>query len=237
MPRIGLILRAACRAAIALSIFPKTRDSDGGHFPSRSLTCPYCSKTLQSRAARDRHSIMKAYCHERHLHRRNYPNTKRRKPKRKRHDPDRPSIDEPTLKHPRTDDAAPPLPGTESAQPAIDGSADGLDSGPHENGDERICGPPFVEKFPVSTAGAPISSETKSRPNLRKYLESCGKLGDPKTFATAELLMMTVPKSKDRTLHLQSDAVSMISAIQQELHSLFEHVSTRERRPGRTIGH
>lgn len=76
-------------------------------------------------------------------------------------------------------------------------------------GDDRICEEPFIETFPISTAGEPISTETNPTPDLHPYVESCGTLRDPDLFDTAELLFMTVPKGKDRTKHLQSKRVSL----------------------------
>lgn len=209
MPRIALVQRAARRAAIALSVFPKTRNSEGGRFPSSSHTCPYCSKTLQSTPARDRHIIMKPYCHERHRHAPTHPAPKRRKRKRKRPDADPRPEGEPPQKQTRTYNGGPPPSRGEPAQPHVNNNAErSKDGGPSEVGDERMCGQPFVESFPISTAGAPISSDMREKPDLHAYLKSCGIFSDPKIFETAELLMMTVPKGKDRTRHLQSPAVS-----------------------------
>lgn len=207
MPRISLVVRAARRAAIAFSIFPATRKSPGGHFPSRSHTCPYCSKTLQSRTSRDRHIITKSYCHERHLYALSHPVAKRRKRKRKR-DTHLPSTDEPLRKNPRIDDSPSRSSVADPAPTPAGGDARGSACGTQDTGDEQTCEQPFVEKFPIPTTGAPISDAEKPKPDLRVYLESCGALGNPELFSTAELLMMTVPKSKDRTLHLKSPAVS-----------------------------
>lgn len=208
MPRLALVVRAARRAAMALSVFPATRKSPGGYFPSRSHTCRYCSKTLQSRTARDRHIITKPYCHTRHLYALSNPVAKRHKRKRKQQITHPPSTDEPPRKHPRTADGPLPSSGADTAPPPAGSSVDGSGPGPQETDDERACGQPFVEKFPISTAGTPITDDVKPRPDLRTYLESCGRLGDPTLFDTAELLMTTVPKSKDRTRHLKSPAVS-----------------------------
>lgn len=167
MPRISLIIRAARRAALAFSIFPKTRTSSGGHFPSPSLTCPYCSKTLGSREARDRHIITKPFCHEQHL---NAP-------------------DERPAKQPRTLDT--PI-ETATTQPGAGGSANAPDKQPPDmGGDERICGE-------------------------RAYLDSCGNLGNPELFNTAELLMTTVPKSHDRTKHLPNSQVQGKNSLEEQ---------------------
>lgn len=213
MPRLSLVVRAARRAAMAFSVFPPTRNSNGGRYPSPSHTCPYCSKTLQSRPAKDRHIITKLYCHLRHLYALSNPVAKRRKRKRKRQNASDTSTDEPPPKHPRTH-GGPSLPsGTDPAQPHLGGSPESSGQRPPETDDERTCGQPFVEAFPVSTAGAPISDEVKPRLDLCEYLKSCGKLSDPELFSVAELLTMTVPKSKHRTLHLKSPAVSRCASI------------------------
>jgi hypothetical protein len=232
MPRAVLHVRAARRAAIALSTFP-----NGGHFFSLSHTCPYCSKTLKSSLARDRHIILKPYCRARHLHALRNPIPKRRKHKRKRANTNPLVEGEPPPKQARTQENPPPVPGTDAEGPAIN---DGGDKDERQAPDERIlCGQPFVESFPISTAGAPICEDVKEPPNLREYVKSCGMLSNPELFDTAELLVMTVPKSKDRTRHLQSQRVSQSYYSFTRLCAYLpsNYSSTRGRHRGRTIAH
>ncbi|KAG8699999.1 hypothetical protein FRC09_006244 [Ceratobasidium sp. 395] len=68
----------------------------------------------------------------------------------------------------------------------------------------RTCHQPFIEHFPISTAGKPISNERTYEPDLKSYIESCGSLADPRNMEAAELLMTTGLSSKARTQHLQS---------------------------------
>jgi hypothetical protein len=199
MPRNTLLLREARRASMALSTFPRTRSSIAGHFPSLSHTCPYCSKTLRSVVSRDRHIILQDHCRERHLHALANPITKRRKWKQKQRDAHLTAAAEPPKKQSRSNDS--PLPtGPETGPPT--GNDAPIPS------DEGICLEPCVEKFPISTASMPILDDAMWEPDLREYMKTCGTLADPDMFDIAELLMMTVPKSKDRTWHLKSNLVS-----------------------------
>ncbi|KAG8734476.1 hypothetical protein FRC10_011705, partial [Ceratobasidium sp. 414] len=68
----------------------------------------------------------------------------------------------------------------------------------------RTCHQPYVERFPISSAGAPISDERAHLHNLKAYLESCGNLANPRNMEAAELLMTTGLSGKARTWHLQS---------------------------------
>ncbi|KAG8710721.1 hypothetical protein FRC08_016801 [Ceratobasidium sp. 394] len=69
-------------------------------------------------------------------------------------------------------------------------------------------GSTFVEEFLIPTAGALVSSEKKprelSKEDLRDYLASCGKMGEPAKFEVAELLMTTGLTAKNRTKYLKS---------------------------------
>ncbi|KAG9075061.1 hypothetical protein FRC06_010301, partial [Ceratobasidium sp. 370] len=68
----------------------------------------------------------------------------------------------------------------------------------------RTCHQPYVERFPISSAGAPISDKQAHPRNLEAYLESCGNLANPRNMEAAELLMTTGLSGKARTRHLQS---------------------------------
>ncbi|KAG8699347.1 hypothetical protein FRC08_005368 [Ceratobasidium sp. 394] len=68
----------------------------------------------------------------------------------------------------------------------------------------RTCHQPYVERFPVSSAGEPISDERAHPRNLEAYLQSCGNLANRRNMEAAELLMTTGLSGKARTRHLQS---------------------------------
>ncbi|QRW11994.1 Zn-finger protein [Ceratobasidium sp. AG-Ba] len=61
----------------------------------------------------------------------------------------------------------------------------------------------FIEEFLISTAGAPIGPKRIGKEDLHEYLQSCGRLGDPDLFRTAEILMSTGLTGTGRTEHLQ----------------------------------
>jgi hypothetical protein len=219
---------------MALSLFPQTRNNSGGRFGSSSPTCPYCSKTFTAPLARDRHIILKQYCREWHLYSLSHPTPKRRKNKRKRQETNLPLPSEPPSKQLRAHDGAPPPSEPETpAPPANDAEEPGERTAAAE-GDERICTEPFVEHFPISAAGTPISNDWRETPNLREYVESCGTLADPELFDTAELLMMTVLKSSDRTRHLKRPAVSFSTLLKDGKCSPSKPVSIRGKCLGRT---
>ncbi|KAG8718083.1 hypothetical protein FRC09_013184 [Ceratobasidium sp. 395] len=68
----------------------------------------------------------------------------------------------------------------------------------------RTCKQPYVEHFPISTAGKPISDERAYPYDLGRYIESCGNLANLQNLEAAELLMTTGLSSKARTKHLKS---------------------------------
>jgi hypothetical protein len=210
MPRrSNMFARAERRATMILPNLPRTR-------PRRDLssspqyTCPYCSKTMRTGASRERHMILKPYCRARHLQALRRKDSKRRKRKRKRRSsdvgatgaaPERPSK-QPRFDHLSQLDQSTQLADSEECR------SESENGGDSSAGEDRVCEEVFVEDFPITTAGKPILSEAKPEPDLCAYLDSCGRLKDPKLFDVAELLMMTVPKAKDRTKHLKSPAVS-----------------------------
>jgi hypothetical protein len=228
MPRI-----ARRRMATALLTFPQKHNNAGGYYPSPSHTCPYCSKTLKTSVARDRHIILKPYCRERHLYALSNPAPKPRKRKHKKQGSHLSLEGEPAPKQQKTEDDPPPATGPQ--QPVNLGSEGSQDGSTPAADNEQVCTQPFVEKFPLSTAGTPISNDTKPEPNLLEYMKSCGTLADPKLFNVAKLLMMTVPKGRDRTRHLQSPVVSLLGSVEGIECLPYDHVSTRETLPGRTI--
>lgn len=66
----------------------------------------------------------------------------------------------------------------------------------------------FVEEFPDSSAGAPLSSKRVRPPDLDAYMQSCGRMADPETFEAAELLMTSGLTDADKDRHLKSRVVS-----------------------------
>lgn len=210
MPRASKMAeRAARRKSMMLPNLPRARKQ----MSTPRRTCPHCSRTLNSLVGRDRHILLRPYCRSKHMLARGSEVSNQRQRKRKRRtdlsetDTDTDAGPSPS-KQTRMDNGPPP---NYVAPPNDSGSEGGRDpEGGAESiaGDERICGEPFVEQFPIDTAGAPISLETKPARDLRAYVDSCGRLRDPDLFETAELLVMTVPKAKDRTKHLRSKVVS-----------------------------
>ncbi|KAG8773758.1 hypothetical protein FRC12_002328 [Ceratobasidium sp. 428] len=110
--------------------------------------------------------------------------------------------DEPPTKRPRVDEETPPVAGPSrlpppDSQPPIP-IPDSQPSNPTQASDGS-----FVEAFPSSTAGAPISPNRKGEKKLTEHLESCGRLGDRDLFETAEILMTTGLNGAGRTKHMK----------------------------------
>lgn len=187
--------RAARRAAMILPNLPRSRKKSKTRSDHPQQTCPYCSKTLTTLVGRDQHILLKPYCRRRHQVALSQQVNKECVRKRKR---DATQQGETGASEPG------------SKQPRLDGEMPANEPGPTEDdSDDQICEEVFIERFPINTAGKPISTKIKPKPDLRAYVESCGKLPDPDLFDTAELLFMTVPRGKDRTKHLQSKRVSV----------------------------
>ncbi|KAG9079957.1 hypothetical protein FRC06_007254, partial [Ceratobasidium sp. 370] len=62
----------------------------------------------------------------------------------------------------------------------------------------------WVERFPDPRAGAPINDDLALAPDIHAYMSAAGNLGNPKHFATAELLMTTGLTAAGRVEHLKS---------------------------------
>ncbi|KAG9097485.1 hypothetical protein FRC06_007492 [Ceratobasidium sp. 370] len=62
----------------------------------------------------------------------------------------------------------------------------------------------WVERFPDLRAGAPINDNLALAPDIHVYMSAVGNLGDPKHFATAELLMTTGLTAAGHDEHLKS---------------------------------
>ncbi|KAG9082249.1 hypothetical protein FS749_006997 [Ceratobasidium sp. UAMH 11750] len=88
---------------------------------------------------------------------------------------------------------------------------------------EQEPGRPFVERFPIPTAGAPISDKKMGRKltkeDLHDYLASCGPLGDQEKFELAELSMTTGLTADGRTRWLNASLL-VSQAIGQLMRTL-----------------
>jgi hypothetical protein len=223
-----IFARAARRADMLLKKLSTKRGRVTTHLGSFSFTCPYCSKTLPSIDGRERHVTLQPYCRSRHIRELNgYISNHTKKKRRQRVlndtvlndtvDENAPSTskrlrgdfegeDEGTssAKRIRSDDAG--AAGCDHVEPPITeppANLHGTGSTPESN-----MRPSRTESFPISTAGAPISSEirgqTMTREDLRDYLASCGPMGEPDKFEVAELLMTTGLNGRNRTRYLKS---------------------------------
>ncbi|KAG8703755.1 hypothetical protein FRC08_002653 [Ceratobasidium sp. 394] len=224
--------RASRRAALALKRLPSTRGRVLQHLGDFAYTCPYCSVTVKTRAGRDRHVELHPYCRARRLRELSGYVSKYLKKKQKQQARTEPETPAPTRpKRPRSDSMAededeaarpqkqprtdtlmpepdtpvqPPIPG-----PANDPSrADKARNKAKRSASSGTSRGSFVEEFPIPTAGAPVSSEKKgrdlSKEDLRDYLASCGKMGEPAKFEVAELLATTGLTAQNRTKYLRS---------------------------------
>lgn len=229
MPCVSkMAARAAHRTAMMLPSLLRSREHSQKSSAIGPGSCThaflYCSKTLVSEASWDRHITLRPYCHARHKLslRQKFSKRHQNRHKRKQNgddlesdlgDPNEPgTVDNgsPSKYSKVNDDAAPSnLPQTPEASPG--GERPSNSSGDAIPSDERICKEPFVQKFPIPTAGEPIVAETRPMSDLHAYVNSCGNLRDPKLFDKAELLMTTVPKGKDHTKHLQTEEVSTLN--------------------------
>ncbi|KAG8681443.1 hypothetical protein FRC11_001110, partial [Ceratobasidium sp. 423] len=62
----------------------------------------------------------------------------------------------------------------------------------------------YVEEFPVSLVGTPISNECKPPPDLAAYMQQCGLMSDLDHFKMAELLMTSSLSNANKDWHLKS---------------------------------
>ncbi|KAG8691599.1 hypothetical protein FRC09_011584, partial [Ceratobasidium sp. 395] len=167
--------------------------------------CPYCSAHLGSEAGRNRHIALTRYCLARHKYETEDDHQKRRREP----DDDLPEWDEAPSpsKRVRFADDIPPVAGP-SRLPDPDPSPSSLPAGGSSSrNNRRTDGGPFVERFPVSGAGASIGTKCKGEMDLPEYLRSCGRLGNRDLFETAEILMTTGLTGAARTKHLKGPMV------------------------------
>lgn len=235
----SIFARALRRAALALMRLSTEHGRVVTHLGNLGFTYPYCSKTLSLSAGRDRHITLRPSCHARHIRELKGFVSAHLKKKQRRSTPTgtppadtlpsskRPGsdfLDEdkdvPSAKRLRLDEAGTAVRDiTQQTQsPIIEPPANAHQMGDigesiNQSTDRRHTPKPAaVKPFPISTAGAPISSKkwgpTLSRVELRNYLASCGPMGDPDKFAVAELLMTTGLNGSNRTRWLKSNLVS-----------------------------
>ncbi|KAG8773834.1 hypothetical protein FRC12_002290 [Ceratobasidium sp. 428] len=189
MPRSSKIQRAARRTLMMVNGDFHLLEEYETH--NSYYSCPYCHHPFDDDTIRNRHIMAKPECRARHMHFRESGREARRDQLRK-------------------------IPGP-SSRPHPMASGSGVDGPIDTNGtplryndprrwtdNGRTCQKPFVERFPVATAGSPISEERACLRDLTTYLESCGKLASQECMEAAELLMTTGLSGKARTRHLQS---------------------------------
>ncbi|KAG8700490.1 hypothetical protein FRC08_004668 [Ceratobasidium sp. 394] len=93
---------------------------------------------------------------------------------------------------------------------------------------EQEPGHPFVERFPIPTAGAPISDKKMGRKltkeDLHDYLASCGPLGDQEKFELAELSMTTGLTADGRTRWLNASLLRKRKKIWKNSRALLKDI-------------
>ncbi|KAG8730883.1 hypothetical protein FRC10_002295, partial [Ceratobasidium sp. 414] len=191
--------RAARVAAMRLPKLPRPKGTE--HSPPQ-FTCPYCGKQLQFQVGLDRHILLRPSCRKRHQ------DMLKGKKAQKRKRRSRANSLLPEAKRSRTDEDTPPVAGPSRlpnpdpppTAPTTEGTGGGDADGCMRNG-------VFVEKFPIKTAGAPIGTRCRTKADLRKYLETCGPLGDRDLLETAEILMTTGLTGRGRSRHLKGPVV------------------------------
>ncbi|KAG8700652.1 hypothetical protein FRC08_004579 [Ceratobasidium sp. 394] len=166
------------------------------------LTCPYCRKRLRTSCGRDRHISTRPACRVRHLL---YLRRAEQQPKRKRRreqGTDTPESESPPTKRPRVDENTAPVAGPSTLPLPNPSLPDSCPSDSRPRDLREASNGTFIEDFPISTAGVPIGRR-KDEKNLAEYLKSCGWLGDPELFRTAEILLTTGLNGEGRTTHLK----------------------------------
>ncbi|KAG8762506.1 hypothetical protein FRC12_008982 [Ceratobasidium sp. 428] len=192
--------RAARRAAMLPAKLSRANGTDPHPTDYAREVCPYCSAHLKSEAGRNRHIALTRYCLARHKYETGPDHQKRRREP----DDDSPDWEEapsPPKRARFADDIQPVAGPSRLPDPDTNPTA----SPPKYNVRNTECpnGGPFVERFPVSGAGAPIGTRRKGETDLPGYLRSCGRLGNRDLFETAEILMTTGLTGAARTKHLK----------------------------------
>lgn len=242
MARKGSIFtRALQRATVSLARLSTERGRVITHLGNLAFTCPYCSKTLSSSAGRDHHITLRPACHVQHIRELNGYVSAHMKKKQQQARLTKTPAPNPlaSSKQARSDCAGDEEgPSTKRLQhdkvgtavrnpmqlPIVEPTINphqtcNTHQNPNANVNSNQPTDPCclsksssVDLFPISTAGAPISSAkrgpTLSRDDLRDYLASCGPMGDPEKFEVAELLMTMGLNGNNCTRWLKSNLVS-----------------------------
>ncbi|KAG9119868.1 hypothetical protein FRC07_004892, partial [Ceratobasidium sp. 392] len=185
MPRVSCRARDARRTLKMVNGQFELRD----HYddPLSNQFCHYCDRRFDDERRRNRHVMMNPDCRARHMA--DLPARRRAQCEREY------KIAGPSNQpHPSSARSGPTSNGPE---PRYNDPRQWTDNG-------RTCTQPYVEHFPISTAGEPISKDRAHPYDLKSYIESCGNLADPRNFEAAELLLTTGMSGKARTKHLKS---------------------------------
>lgn len=216
MPRTSNLARNARRAFMMINGQFHLYDDDAT-YDEQAFRCPYCDHALKSTSDRDRHIMMKPCCRTKHLQSLANARRARREREYQRAGP--------------------------SSRPYA--AASGSGSGAHDhNGAEpryndprrwddngRTCHKPYVQHFPISTAGKPISRHRTHPVDLGAYLESCGNLSKPTNMEAAELMMTNGLSAGGRTRFLRSSFVSLMGdKIEKSI--AYQHFSIKAKHPG-----
>ncbi|KAG8792140.1 hypothetical protein FRC12_007023 [Ceratobasidium sp. 428] len=197
MPRVSCRARAARRSLMMVNgefeLFEEFN-------PLPHLVCPYCYLSFSTTPERDRHIMAKPECRSRHLDTKPATRNARRAALKARLEDEYKIAGPSNRPHPSARDSE--HTGNE-ANYRYNDLRRWTDNG-------RTCRQPFVEHFPISSVGQPISDERSHPPNLKAYIKSCGNLANPRNMEAAELLMTTGLSGKGRTRHLQSSFVSVL---------------------------
>ncbi|KAG8685519.1 hypothetical protein FRC09_014695, partial [Ceratobasidium sp. 395] len=194
MPRVSCRARTARRTLMMVDgQFKMFKEFN----PLPDLVCPYCGRQYPITEERNRHIMANPDCRSHHLG--TVPTTRRKKQAaQKAQEELEYKIAGPSNRpHPSQGGPAAASNGVNSANQHYNDPRRWTNNG-------RTCRQPFIDHFPISSAGQPISDEHAYQPDLKSYIESCGNLANPRNMEAAELLMTTGLSGKARTQHLQS---------------------------------
>ncbi|QRV95080.1 Zn-finger protein [Ceratobasidium sp. AG-Ba] len=212
--------RAARRAAMRA---PMLSQANGTHPSDVSrVTCPYCGKEFPTSVGRDFHLSFQQVCRALHEQRVKGKAGQKRQREYEEDSPMTKLMDrQPPTKQVRFDETAVATAGPSRhcdalADPDVTPIPDPIStsatapnatsSAPRKVARGYTRDGIYVEPYPISTAGAPISTNLKSESDLREYLKSCGTLGDRDLFETAQIMMTTGLNGRGRTRHLNAPA-------------------------------
>lgn len=156
--------------------------------------CPYCNHPLKSTSDCNRHIMMKPCCRTKHLQ----SLAKGRRARRER-------------EYQRAGPSSLPQDAASSSGAATyadDGTERRYNDPRRWDDNGRTCHKPYIQHFPISTAGKPISRHRTHPIDLGAYLESCGSLSKPENMEAAELMMTNGLTAGGRNRFLQSSFVS-----------------------------